>query len=521
MLNPPPAPTVLEQNRLPHKVAILPFVNKTSNPDAAAIVRKMFYNFFSSLNYHDLEPYVVDDNLKNNALYHPLAAGEAISSKKLGQLLGVDAVIFGEVLSLGKIYALVYSDNQAALKAQMIGCNSGQVLWELEHKIHLEEGDVPISPLGLAAAVLKTAIGHQQATHMQAAAELCMQMVATIPNPPAVTEPPPRIQALVHNGADRLLRPGDYLRVVMIGEKNHVASWSIPALVEGLPMQENKPGVYMGAYRIKPADRCPQGRIIAILSSKAGVASQWVDTLGPAKIGNPTPLPSVIAQDRVLDREKSPYLVNDALVVLPGAKLTLNPGTVVWFNGLGLIVKGELQILGSRENPVRLANLGVSQWKGVFLDSSPAENNIYFCMISNAEFGLRASHSRVSIQNCQFQDNVWGIVLEEGAAEIRGSLIRTSAKTGIAVRQARLLVTESVISENISGGFLLENSQARIAQNNIANNGGWALKVLDDHSQVAAGANWWGEGKPDPMKIIGSAAIQPLLDQPIDFPLLE
>jgi hypothetical protein len=112
-------------------------------------------------------------------------------------------------------------------------------------------------------------------------------------------------------------------------------------------------------------------------------------------------------------------------------------------------------------------------------------------------------------------------VLEEGAAEIRSSLIRTSAKTGIAVRQAKLLVTESVITENNSGGFLLENSQARIAQNNIANNGGWTIKVLDDHSQVTAGYNWWGEEKPDHLKIIGSVTIQPLLNKPIDFPLLE
>jgi hypothetical protein len=521
MLNPPPAPTVLEEKRLPNKVAILPFVNKTSNPEAAAIVRKMFYNFFSSLNYHDLEPFVVDDNLKNNDAYHLIAAGEKISPKKLGQLLGVDAVIFGEVLSLGKIYALVYSDNQAALKAQMVGCNSGQVLWELEHKIHLEEGDVPISPLGLATTVLKTAISHQQATHMQAAAELCMQMVATIPNPPAVTDPSPRIQALVHNGADRLLRPGDYLRVAMIGEKNHLASWSIPPLVEGLPMQENKPGVYMGAYRIKPEDRLPQGRIIGFLRSRKGVASQWVDTLGPAKIGDPTLLPPVIARDLILDGDKSPYLVKDALVVLPGAKLTLNPGTVVWFNSLGLVVKGELQIMGTQENPVRLANLGVSQWKGVFLDSSRTENKIFYCMISNAEFGLRASNSTVSIQNCQFQDNVWGVVLEEGTSKIRSSLIRTSMKTGIAARQTMLLVTESVITENSSGGLLLENSQARIAQNNIANNGGWGIKVLDDHSQVAAAHNWWGDEKPDHMKIIGPATILPLLNKPIDFALLE
>jgi len=69
-----PAPTVLEEKKLPYKVAILPFANKTSNPEAGAIVRKMFYNFFSSLNYRDLEPFVIDENLRANNLYAGITA---------------------------------------------------------------------------------------------------------------------------------------------------------------------------------------------------------------------------------------------------------------------------------------------------------------------------------------------------------------------------------------------------------------------------------------------------------------
>ena len=82
-----------------------------------------------------------------------MIAGKNVSPQKLGQLLGVDAVIYGEVTSLGKIFALVYADNQAGLKARMVRCDSGQTVWELEHTIHIEEGEVPISPLGLALAM--------------------------------------------------------------------------------------------------------------------------------------------------------------------------------------------------------------------------------------------------------------------------------------------------------------------------------------------------------------------------------
>jgi hypothetical protein len=521
MFQPPLEAAVSEEVRLPGKVAILPFVNKTSTPEAGELVRRMFYNFFSSLNYRDLEPFVIDDNLKLNNLYAEVTRGKKVSPQKLGQLLGVDAVIYGDVISLGKIFALVYTDNQAGLNARMVSCDNGQTIWELEHTIHIEEGEVPISPIGLATAVFKTALSHTQASHMKAASELCMEMVATIPNPPGVSNPPPRIRALVHNGAGRLLMPGDDIKVALVGDKKQIASWSLPPLIENLPLSEKEPGIYIGAYRIKPADRIPHGRLVGYLKGNTGMGSQWMDTLGPIRIGKPTPLPDVIAEDYELNVEKSPYIVQDALLIKPGAKLTMKPGTVIWFRSLGLIVKGELQILGTEDKPVRLSSVGRANWRGIFLDRSRSENKISYCAISDAEFGFRASNSRVSIVNSLFQDNVWGIVMEESSAEISGSLIRTSQKSGIAARKADILVKDSVITENNSGGFLLESSQAKIIQNNILNNGGWEIKVLDDNSKIKAAKNWWGNEDPVKDEIVGPVAVKPVLASPIEFSIME
>ena len=116
MLEPPPSPSVSQEQALPYKVAILPFVNQTSNPEASAVMRRMFYNFFSSLNYLDAEPSFVDEKLAEKNVYQKITAGDAVSARKLGQMLGVDAVVFGEVLSLGKVYAVLYSDMEASLR---------------------------------------------------------------------------------------------------------------------------------------------------------------------------------------------------------------------------------------------------------------------------------------------------------------------------------------------------------------------------------------------------------------------
>jgi hypothetical protein len=516
----PPTPDVLEENELPNKVAILPFTNQTSNPEAGKTVRKMFYNFFSSLNYRDAEPFDIDSTLRSKSLYQKFVVGEYVSPQKLGQLLGVDAVIYGEVLSLGKIYALLYAENNAGLKARMVNCYSGKIVWQLEHSIHIREGDVPLSLTGLAASLIKTAISHQQATHMQAASKLSMEMVATIPNPDTLSEPPPRIQALVHNGAGKLLRSGDNLKVVLIGEYGQTASWSIPPLFEDRALKEKEPGLYIGAYRVQPQDNLPDGRLFGYLKSKSGVRSQWMDTLGTLKIGEPTILPPIISQDTILTMENSPYLVEEALVVLKKAKLIVNPGAVIWFRKLGLIVKGELQILGTEEDPVQLAAIGSSKWKGIILDQSSANNEMHHCKISNAEFGFRASKSNILIQNCLFQDNVWGIVLEESNVRIQNSLIRTSEKTGISARKSRLFVEGSTISENSFGGFLLENAEGQIEQNNIANNGQWEIKA-ESSGSIQAVSNWWGKTNPDQSGIIGPVDIEPVLKHPVKLAITE
>jgi len=517
-----PQPLVVDESRLPHKVAILPFVNHTSNPEATAVMRRMFYNFFSSLNYLDAEPSFVDEKLAEKNVYQKITAGDAVSARKLGQMLGVDAVVFGEVLSLGKVYAVLYSDTEATLRARLVSCQSGQTIWELEHTAHLREGEVPLSITGLAAAIVKTAISLKMADVMQAASKLCMQMIATVPDRPALAESPPRIEVMVHNGVGTLLRPGSHLKVVMVGDENLEASWSVSPLIENLSMKENEPGVYFANYRIKPQDRLPYGRLVGYLRSKKGLQSQWVDILGPITIGEPTVLPSVISRDLVLESSRSPYLVKDALVVLPGAKLTMNPGTVVWSRHMGIVVKGELNILGTADDPVHMAAMGESGWKGILLDQSRADNVLSYATISNAEFGFKASGSNVKFQHCLLQENKWGIVLEETSAEIHDSLIRTSEKTGISARKSQLLVKGSTISENGFGGFLLENSTARIEQNNISNNGSWAIKVVQSPGPVGATNNWWGNKNFDPeTMIIGPVEIQPILAKPIAIQMLE
>jgi len=513
-------PIIPKETQFLHRVAVLPFVNKTSDPNAAETVRKMFYNFFSSLNYLDVEPSILEAALKKKGLYKTVISGRRVSPQKLGQILGVDAVILGDVIRFGKVYAVLYTETRAGLRARLISCRTGRTIWELEHTTSLHKGDVPLSPTGLAKALVTTLISYKQAEAVKAAIALCMEMVNTIPNPPAIMEPPPRIKVFVHNGAGNLLRPGDYLRVAMIGDPGHKGSWEISPLIKNIPMEEKEPGTYLGSYKVASNDRLSYGRLVGHLRSNKNSVSHWVDVLGPVSLGRPTILPEKFTRDTILGPEKSPYIVEEVLVVQPGVNLIVKPGTIIWFNELGIVIRGKIRANGTRENPIRFGGIGTSRWKGIFIEGNHGNNVFSHCVISGAEYGLRTFDSNVTVNHCLFQDNKWALVLEGGVAQIQESHLRTSEETGLSVKKSKILLKGSVISENKSGGILLQASDARIEHNNILNNGKWEIKILGDDNKVQVRRNWWGSNDISKIRLSGSAEVEPILKGPIDFELL-
>jgi hypothetical protein len=502
---------------LPRRVAVLPFVNRTPNPEAAVVLRRMFYNFFSSLAYADVEPGVVDASLEASGLMADVVAGRLPALERLGRLLDADALIVGEAIRLGQTYAVFYANQQAGLRARLIDCRSGRVLWEAERTATVHAADIPLSLPGLAASLVKTAITYQQATVLGAAVELCMQMVAGIPVPESPATVVPSIQALVHNGAGRLLLPGDELRVVLVGDPRHKAELTVPGLVSELPMEEKEPGVYAAAYLVRPEDRTAgDGRVAATLRSPVGAARQWGDTLGGVRVGTPTRLPAAIATDTVLTAERSPYLVEEVLVVLPGATLAIEPGVAIWFKARGMVVRGRVAARGSAEQPVVFAGLTSKGWKGIFIDGSQADNRLEGCRVSGAEYGIRAVRSRLTVDRCSLQDNGWALVAEEGRLEVSRSLVRSSARTGIAARRAEVVVTESIVTENGGGGILIESATARVRASHLLNNGGWSVRAVGDAAEVEASENWWGTEAPSTAGLApGGVRIEPALPGPV------
>ncbi len=497
----------IPENRLPHKVAILPFANHSHNKTAGPVLRRMFHNFFSSLNYIDMEQYLIDNQLKQAGLYDDIVRGKTIPAARIGRVLGVDALVFGEVTTFGKLYAVLYSEVRAGLKARMVDCGSGKIIWHCEHTARISEGGISLNPLGLASTATRTLLNLRQVASLRVAADLCREMVATIPNPSGIEPPGPQIRALVHNGAHRLLTPGQKLKVVMVGAKGMKASWEIYPGIRELEMTEKKPGIYVGAYTVGPRDRILSGQISGYLTDPGKGRSQWLDTIGAVTLGEPTRLPAKVSGQLRLTRKSSPYLISDALVVGRKDSLLMEPGTELWVQGLGIVVKGQFTVNGTPADRVSIRERAGKRWKGIILDSATGQVKINGLDLSGARHGLTARNTTLTLDNCRFSDNIWALVLDSCRVTISSSTIRQSEKAGISLRRTKLTMKDSDIVENALYGILIEDSQAEIHHCNILNNGQWNLKIAGKMSRVDARHNHWGTKILDhkAMKISGPA----------------
>lgn len=508
---------ISKDGELPSKVAILPFVNKTANPEAAKAVRKMFCNFFSSLNYLDIEPSQVDSLLKEAGLYNKVSSGEEVSLEELNRLLNTDAVVFGEVTSYGKVFAIVYTDYHAGLKSKMLVCKTGKPIWENHTTAHHRDISIPSSPISLVTTIAEKLVllNMKQMDDMKVTAFLCTKLIETIPNPPEIAELGPKIEVLVHNGANKLLKPGESLKVVMVGEPGQIANWDVLPMLRDLPMEEKEPGTYIGEYTVKSGDKLFSGDLIGYLKSKEGNRRRWVDMLGPVSMGEPATLPQQVSTDLVLSAGNSPYLVEETMLVMPGANLFIEAGTVLWCKGLGIVVKGRIEAKGGQENPVRFMNIESEPWKGIIIDQGEGNNIFSHCEVSNAKNGIRARDSVVTIDNCLFQNNTVGMFFEEGTATVSKSVIRASREVGINSKKSQITIKDSTVSENELGGILVDSSKVEIAHSNIYNNGKWELKVEGDKMPCNITHNWWGGTDTAQVRIEGKAEIKPVLKEPI------
>ncbi len=177
----------------PVSIAVLPFqfpkkeiffIN-TESGNPVNVVRRGLYNHVASLPFKDLEIYSTDRRLSNAGLsdIRQVEALIAENPKKLRSLLGVDAVISGNVTHFDRIFAGIYSQVAVGCEVKMWDLKKGELLWRAKHVSRAHAGGVSLSPIGLAMATVAALWNLRQTELLSQTDELFREIVSSIEVP--------------------------------------------------------------------------------------------------------------------------------------------------------------------------------------------------------------------------------------------------------------------------------------------------------------------------------------------------
>jgi len=284
------------KDHVPKTVAVMPFVDLSKSKEGFDTMRKGFYNHFSSLPFKDMELYRVDTSLRKAGLTDP----EKISKmppQELGKILGVDAVVFGEVSNFDKLFAVMYSQVSVGAEIKMYDTKTGNFLWSGKHTVRKHEGGISTNPIGIVATIIATAMNVRDIQLLRANDDLFREMVKTIPVP-AIADMmrPPVITLLTQDSKGLPKKAGAEIQVVIQGTPKMQAYFDIGDYKKNIEMQEVEPGGYHGVYKVVPGDNVEKAIITGYLRDDAGNTAQWVDAISsvtllttpPPKLGNLT-----------------------------------------------------------------------------------------------------------------------------------------------------------------------------------------------------------------------------------------
>ena len=273
---------------LPSSIAILPFANSTENRDAADMLRRALHGHLARTNYDFPHINDIDNRL---ALLDPNQSISLDESKVITDLLGVDALLFGNVLNYDTIYAGLYAQISFEVEMMLIS-RDGSLIWQETFEEVSREGGISASAWGLLYSLAVTAM-HLDDENLYAVADKLGRNIATkIPQPEGYQQTRySYIESVIHDGANKPLRYGDTLKVGIKGEANKRASVKLQGVDQVFDLQETEPGVYLADIPIAVDWESDGMMVTGYLHSSSGYTSKAISPAGLIKVDNTAPSP--------------------------------------------------------------------------------------------------------------------------------------------------------------------------------------------------------------------------------------
>jgi TolB-like protein len=176
------SPAWLPKDGPPPTVAIMPFDNLTTDEEMGSLVRKSFYDHFSSKNYRDIELSTVDRVLESLQKKQS-GAWRDVPPESLGKFLHADFVIYGKARNYEKLFFGIYSQIALTVEVEMVDCSNGKGVWWKTETKRSHEGGIPMEIWSLLSATARSGLHLQQETTLDLVERISRDLVAEIPEP--------------------------------------------------------------------------------------------------------------------------------------------------------------------------------------------------------------------------------------------------------------------------------------------------------------------------------------------------
>ena len=172
-----------EDGNTPKTAVVLPFENHTPEKDVENLIRKSFYNHFSSKNYYDLELSEVDGVLKTLQSTSS-QTWKDLSPSSLAALFHADFIIYGSVEEFEKKFLGIYSQIALKVALEIVDGRNEDVVFKKTIVRRSHEGGLPFSLFGIIPAAMRSGLHMKKERTLALIDRINRDLVAQIPDPP-------------------------------------------------------------------------------------------------------------------------------------------------------------------------------------------------------------------------------------------------------------------------------------------------------------------------------------------------
>lgn len=225
------------------------------SPDAE-LVRRAFFGQFATLEYADVDMHEVDRKLREAGIITPKQL-ESEDPRRLGSLLGADAVMYGVVHEISVTYLVMYSQIAIGLSMQLVSTTDGDVLWQLDDVGRKHNIKIAVGPVGLVAGAVQNALALRPINVTRAAEDISRDIVLSFPTRASLAHystEPYEILSVEADGTEETRRYGEEITVKVTATPDRRAWFDLAPLAKNIGLQEVETGLYQGSYVVQEGD---------------------------------------------------------------------------------------------------------------------------------------------------------------------------------------------------------------------------------------------------------------------------